>query len=138
MRRLQTSAICGGVFGAGLLMFGKTNTVKVQGLSGCVRPVELEVAFIMADARLPMAIAWWIAARRKTALLSDALPAAPSQKIDADLAAGPILFGMGGRWWAYALPLPCLAFAAEEVWSFFWPKWRVCLLSSQSAPAQQA
>ena len=108
MGRLLASLICGGLFGAGLLISGMTNTLKVQGFLDVLGQWDATLAFVLAGALLPMVVAWRVAARRKTSIFGMALPEPPARKIDPDLVIGSVLFGMG---WALAglCPGPALA-----------------------------
>ncbi len=108
MLRLLTSLVAGGLFGAGLLISGMTDTLKVQGWLDVFGHWDPTLAFVLGGAILPMTIAWRIAARRKTTYLGLALPAPPSHDLSRDLIAGSVLFGMG---WALVglCPGPALA-----------------------------
>ena len=105
--RVLVSLLCGALFGAGLLVSGMTDTVKVQGFLDVLdwNPV---LAFVMGGAMVPMALAWAIAARRRGAVLGGAFPAMPPARFDRPLIAGSVLFGMG---WALVgfCPGPALA-----------------------------
>ena len=74
MLRLFSALICGGIFGAGLLLSGMTNTLKVQGWLDVFGNWDATLAFVMGGAILPMAVTWRLAARRKTSILGFALP----------------------------------------------------------------
>lgn len=76
-----------------------TNTLKVQGFLAVFGAWDATLAFVLAGAILPMAVAWRLAARRKAAVLGFARPAPPGRKIDMGLVAGSLLFGIG---WAVA------------------------------------
>lgn len=106
--RLLIAALSGALFGAGLLLSGMTDPAKVQGfldISGAWNPV---LAFVLGGALIPMAIAWRIAARRKTALCGADLPGPASTRIDGRLITGSALFGIGWGW-AGLCPGPALA-----------------------------
>jgi uncharacterized membrane protein YedE/YeeE len=62
----------------------------------------------MGGAMIPMAIAWRVAAKRKTAMLGLPFPPMPAPRFDRDLIVGSVLFGMG---WALIglCPGPALA-----------------------------
>lgn len=105
-----------------------TNTRKVQGFLAVFGNWDATLAFVLAGAILPMAVAWRLAARRKASVLGFALPAPPGRKIDMGLVAGALRFGIG---WAVAGPCPArqsprLVMAAAAVWSFFWRWPQVC------------
>lgn len=95
MKRNVFSAIAGGLFGAGLLVSGMVDTVKVQGWLDVFGAWDPTLAFVLGGAMIPMAIAWRVAAVRKTSLLGTPLPERPAQKLDRNLILGSILFGFG-------------------------------------------
>ena len=115
MRRLLTSLIAGGIFGAGLLISGMTDTIKVQSWLDVFGDWDPTLAFVLGGAILPMAVAWRVAARRKASVLGFPLPAPPNREIDRDLITGSVLFGMG---WALAglCPGPALASLSFGGW----------------------
>lgn len=87
--------LAGGLFGAGLLISGMTDTRKVQGWLDIFGDWDPTLAFVMGGAIIPMAIAWQIAARRENALLGNALPEAPEPRLGRNLVIGSVMFGMG-------------------------------------------
>ena len=95
MQRAWASLFCGGLFGAGLLISGMTDTLKVQGFLDVFGVWNPTLAFVMAGAMLPMAMAWRVAAGRKTSVLGDTFPPKPGAELGADLITGSVLFGMG-------------------------------------------
>ncbi len=108
MRRTFFALAAGAVFGAGLLISGMTDTVKVQGWLDVFGDWDATLAFVMAGAILPMAIAWQIAARRTAPILGGRFPEPPKRDIGPDLVIGSTQFGMG---WALTglCPGPALA-----------------------------
>ncbi len=100
--------IAGGLFGAGLVISGMTDTVKVQGWLDIFGDWDPTLAFVLGGGIIPMAVAWRIAARRKVSVLGTPLPKQPSAKIGRDLIVGSSLFGAG---WALAglCPGPAIA-----------------------------
>ncbi|MDO6588201.1 hypothetical protein Q4543_22135 [Salipiger sp. 1_MG-2023] len=108
MQRLVFAFIAGGLFGAGLFISGMTDTTKVQGWLDVFGAWDPTLAFVMGGAMLPMALAWLIAARRRSALLGTVLPPKPSTRIDRKLVLGSLLFGAG---WGLAglCPGPAIA-----------------------------
>ena len=54
MRQLVTGFLSGGVFGAGLLISGMTDTVKVQGWLDVFGDWDPTLAFVMGGAILPI------------------------------------------------------------------------------------
>ncbi len=108
MARLIFAALAGGLFGAGLLVSGMTDTQKVQGWLDVFGAWDPTLAFVMGGAILPMAIAWRIAASRGTSALGQPMPPPPDARLDPGLIAGSLMFGAG---WALAglCPGPAIA-----------------------------
>jgi hypothetical protein len=111
MRRAGFAALAGGIFGAGLWLSGMTDTQKVQGWLDVFGAWDATLAFVMAGAILPMAVAWRVAARMYHPVLGGPFPEPPGREVDARLVIGAVLFGMG---WALAglCPGPALASAS--------------------------
>ena len=108
MSRILVALIAGTLFGAGLAWSGMADPQRVQGFLDLLGRWDPTLAFVMAGAILPMAIAW-VAQRRLDKPFADAhfnLPATIT--IDARLALGAILFGIG---WGIAglCPGPAIA-----------------------------
>ena len=108
MNRFLVALLAGTVFGAGLAWSGMADPRRVQGFLDLLGNWDPTLAFVMAGAILPMAIAW-AAQRRLDKPFADAqfdLPATTT--IDARLALGAVLFGIG---WGLAglCPGPAIA-----------------------------
>jgi uncharacterized membrane protein YedE/YeeE len=99
--------IAGGLFGAGLLVSGMTDTTKVQGWLDIFGSWDPTLAFVMGGAIIPMAIAWQVTRGRRP-VLGGEFPPAPEPRIGHNLVVGSILFGAG---WGLAglCPGPALA-----------------------------
>lgn len=108
MTRILFAALAGGLFGAGLLISGMTDTTKVQGWLDIFGTWDPTLAFVMAGGILPMALAWRIAARRSHSLLGTPLPQPSDEGLSRNLIAGSLLFGAG---WGLAglCPGPAMA-----------------------------
>lgn len=108
MMRNLFAALAGGLFGAGLLVSGMVDTTKVQGWLDIFGAWDPTLAFVMGGAIIPMAVAWRVAARRRVAVLGNALPEPASQRLGGNLALGSVMFGAG---WGLAglCPGPALA-----------------------------
>ncbi len=115
MARLWVGLLCGALFGAGLVLSGMTDTLKVQGWLDVFGDWDATLAFVMGGAILPMAVAWRVAARRKASVLGFALPEKPKREVGPNLVIGSVLFGMG---WALAglCPGPALASLSFGGW----------------------
>ncbi len=86
--------VAGGLFGAGLLVSGMTDSRKVQDWLDIFGEWDPTLAFVMGGAMLPMAIAWRITRGRNPAL-GGLFPPKPEQRIGRNLVLGSILFGAG-------------------------------------------
>ena len=108
MNRNIFAFVAGGLFGVGLLISGMVDTQKVQGWLDIFGAWDPTLAFVLGGAILPMIVAWRIAARRKVALLGNALPEPPPANLGHNLVIGSVLFGMG---WGLAglCPGPAMA-----------------------------
>ena len=108
MARLLFALLSGGLFGAGLLVSGMVDTLKVQGWLDVFGQWDPTLAFVMAGAILPMALAWRLASLRQHSILGFDLPPPPAREVKSDLVLGSTLFGMG---WALVglCPGPALA-----------------------------
>lgn len=95
MIRALTAFFAGGLFGAGLLVSGMTDTQKVQGWLDIFGDWDPTLAFVMGGAILPMAVAWNIAARRARAVLGNDLPEKSGSEVDRNLVVGSLMFGAG-------------------------------------------
>ncbi len=92
--RAVFAALAGGLFGAGLLVAGMTDTRKVQGWLDIFGDWDPTLAFVMGGAILPMAVAWQLTRHRRPVLGGD-FPAPPEPRLGRNLVVGSILFGMG-------------------------------------------
>ena len=110
--RLLWSFIAGGIFGAGLLISGMTDTRKVIGWLDIFGNWDPTLAFVMGGAVVVMGIAWQVAARRNSPVLGGTFPPAPEPRFGRNLVIGSVLFGMG---WGLAGLCPGPAIA-----SVFW------------------
>ncbi len=98
----------GGVFGAGLLLSGMTDTRKVQGFLDITGAWDPTLAFVLGGAVLPMILVWWLADARSVSLLGDKIPTPAPVRFDPGLIWGSGLFGVG--WGLVGLcPGPALA-----------------------------
>lgn len=106
--RLLAAFAAGGLFGAGLLVSGMTDTTRVQGWLDVFGTWDPTLAFVLGGAILPMLLAWRAAAARSRSVLGTPMPPKPEPLIDARLLGGSALFGLG---WALAglCPGPAIA-----------------------------
>ncbi|HEX7790520.1 MAG TPA: DUF6691 family protein [Afipia sp.] len=95
MPLILASFVCGLVFGAGLLISGMTDTAKVLGFLDIFGAWDATLAFVMAGA-IAVASVGFVLARRRGAPVFAAQSLWPTRKdIDAPLAIGATLFGIG-------------------------------------------
>lgn len=108
MKRTLSATLVGAIFGLGLMVSGMTDTRAVQGFLEIFGAWDPTLAFVMAGAIAPMAVAWRIAERRKTALFGGSFPAMPPPRFDRNLIGGSLAFGAG---WALSgfCPGPAIA-----------------------------
>ena len=95
MARAFFAFLAGGLFGAGLLISGMTDTTKVQGWLDVFGDWDPTLAFVLSGAILPMAVAWRVAARRRAPALGEGFPPAPEPRLGHNLVVGSVLFGAG-------------------------------------------
>ena len=88
------SFFVGGLFGAGLLVSGMTNTLKVRGWLDIFGDWDPTLAFVMGGAIVPMAIAWIVTSNRKP-VLGGEFPTPSDPRVDRKIVVGSVLFGMG-------------------------------------------
>jgi uncharacterized membrane protein YedE/YeeE len=105
--RILFAAVAGGLFGAGLLLSGMTDTTKVIGWLDLFGDWDPTLAFVMGGAIVPMALAWRFTIGRNPGL-GGLFPPRPEPRLDRDLIWGSVLFGAG---WGLAglCPGPAIA-----------------------------
>ena len=86
--------IVGGLFGAGLLISGMTDTQKVQGWLDIFGDWDPTLAFVMGGAIVPMAIAWRLVPGRAP-VLGGTFDAPPDPVVDRKIIVGSVMFGIG-------------------------------------------
>jgi len=100
--------LAGTIFGAGLAVSGMADPTRVRGFLDLGGAWDPTLAFVMAGALLPMAIAWRLQARRPAPLAAPHFAVPAGRRIDAPLLLGALLFGAG---WGIAglCPGPAIA-----------------------------
>ncbi len=93
--RMLVALVGGIVFGAGLAVSGMADPSRVTAFLDLFGRWDPTLAFVMAGAILPMALAWRVQRRAPQALSGDAFRVPPTTKLDAPLAIGALLFGVG-------------------------------------------
>lgn len=95
MSRNIFAFLAGGLFGAGLLISGMTDTTKVLGWLDVFGDWDPTLAFVLGGAILPMALAWSFTTRRARPVLGGSFPEKPSPRLGHNLVVGSVLFGAG-------------------------------------------
>ena len=95
MMRYLIAIVSGAIFGAGMLVSGMANPARVIGFFDVTGAWDPTLAFVMAGAMVPMAVAWAIRPRMQRSLVGDALPGPASRVIDTRLVLGSAVFGSG-------------------------------------------
>jgi uncharacterized membrane protein YedE/YeeE len=122
MRQNLISLASGTLFGAGLVVSGMIDPARVRAFLDVTGAWDPTLAFVMAGAILPMAIAWFVVRRRSTPIAAEQFYTPATSPIDRHLIGGAALFGIG--WGIVGLcpgpaiaalaiqPLPALVFIA--------------------------
>lgn len=111
--RLLFSLLSGLVFGIGLLISGMSNPAKVLGFLDLAGSWDPSLALVMGGAILVAMPAFWLARRRRTALLGDTMQLSTAQAIDRRLLLGSLAFGAG---WGIAGFCPGPALVSLLTW----------------------
>lgn len=108
MRHLAAAFLTGALFGAGLAIAGMTNPARVLGFLDLAGDFDATLAFVMGGALLVTAPAFPRVLRWPRPLWANEFHLPAARIIDARLAAGALLFGVG---WGLAglCPGPALA-----------------------------
>jgi len=95
VKRILVALLAGTLFGAGLAWSGMADPQRVQGFLDLLGDWDPTLAFVMAGALIPMAIAWPIQKRLEKPFADAHFQLPGTTKLDAKLASGAILFGIG-------------------------------------------
>ena len=95
MSKLLFSLLSGLVFGVGLIVSGMSNPAKVLGFLDLAGAWDPSLALVMGGAIGVAMPAFWLAGRRKRAILGDAMQLPASRRIDRRLLLGSLAFGAG-------------------------------------------
>lgn len=103
--------VAGLLFGAGLALSGMADPARVRAFLDLGGHWDPTLAFVMAGALLPMAMAWRFEARRSAPLAADSFHVPATTPVTARLVVGALIFGVG---WGVAglCPGPALAVMA--------------------------
>jgi len=92
--RLLVALASGALFGLGLIVSDMVNPGRVLGFLDIAGAWDPTLAFVMAGALIPMAIAWRIAGGRAAPACGGSFPAGPA-RTSFRVVAGAVLFGLG-------------------------------------------
>lgn len=106
--RALIALLAGTIFGAGLALSGMADPARVHAFLDLFGAWDPTLAFVMIGAMLPMALAWFIQRRLTHPWSGDTFAIPGTRRIDAPLAMGALLFGIG---WGIAglCPGPAIA-----------------------------
>ena len=106
--RAAIALFAGMLFGAGLAVSGMADPGRVRAFLDVSGAWDPTLAFVMAGALIPMALAWIVQRRLSRTLCGDNFPLPDTRQVDARLAVGALLFGIG---WGVAglCPGPAIA-----------------------------
>lgn len=120
MGKLFSALIAGLIFGLGLTVSEMVNPAKVLAFLDVFGDWDPSLAFVMGAAVLVTAIGYRLAWRRPAPVFSERFELPGNRKLDARLAVGSVLFGVG--WGLVGLcPGPALAalsFGGLQAWVF--------------------
>jgi uncharacterized membrane protein YedE/YeeE len=95
MKPAAVALAAGALFGAGLAWSGMVDPQRVRAFLDVLGPWDPTLAFVMAGAIMPMALAWLVQ-KRLTKPFADAHFSLPdTTRLDARLVAGAVVFGIG-------------------------------------------
>lgn len=100
--------LAGALFGAGLAVSGMADPLRVRGFLDLFGAWDPTLAFVMAGALIPMAIAWQLQKRMQKPLSVEHFSLPTNRDLDPRLIGGSALFGIG---WGVAglCPGPAIA-----------------------------
>jgi len=108
IRQTMVALFAGALFGAGLAVSGMVDPQRVRAFLDLFGHWDPTLAFVMAGAIVPMAIAWRVRIRMTRPLAAPAFALPETRRIEPALLAGATLFGIG---WGVAglCPGPAIA-----------------------------
>lgn len=94
MKRV-VALLAGVVFGLGLLISGMTSPDKVVAFLDIAGDWDPSLAFVMGGAVVTAMPLFWVARQRAKPVIGDRHDDPPTQRIDAPLVIGSVVFGLG-------------------------------------------
>ncbi|MFN9634916.1 MAG: DUF6691 family protein [Erythrobacteraceae bacterium] len=104
--------LAGTIFGAGLMLGGRTDPARVRGFLDLFGAWDPTLAFVMGGAVLVMALAWLLQKRMQRPVFATSFALPDRSDITAKLVGGSALFGIG---WGIAGLCPGPGFAALAI-----------------------
>lgn len=95
MKRDAIALSAGILFGAGLAISGMSDPARVQSFLDLFGHWDPTLAFVMAGAMIPMALAWLVQRRLHKPLVCENFDLPATTLLDRKLVIGAILFGLG-------------------------------------------
>lgn len=95
MKASAVSLLAGLLFGAGLTVSGMADPMRVRAFLDLFGAWDPTLAFVMAGALMPMALAWRVQQRMPKPIACEAFDLPGTGLLDAKLILGAILFGIG-------------------------------------------
>jgi uncharacterized protein len=95
VKQVVIALIAGTLFGAGLALSGMADPQRVQGFLDLLGRWDPTLAFVMAGALIPMAVAWAVQRRLEKPFADAHFNLPGTSEIDTRLILGAILFGVG-------------------------------------------
>lgn len=139
MRLSIASLVTGTIFGAGLALSDMINPGRVLGFLDLAGKWDTSLAFVMAGAILPMAIAYLVSRRMGSPLLDMRFFIPENRVLDRQLITGAALFGIGWGLVGFC-PGPAIAglvFGMWQPWLFVLAMLAGMLLHRIVTPATQ-
>ena len=113
MVKLLFSLFSGVLFGLGLIVSDMSNPAKVLGFLDLAGAWDPSLALVMGGAIVVAMPAFWLARRRKLAILGDAMQLPANRQLDRRLILGSLTFGVG---WGIAGFCPGPALVSLLAW----------------------
>ena len=95
MMKVALALISGALFGAGLVLSGMADPMRVRAFLDLLGPWDPTLAFVMGGAIIPMGMAWVVRKRLERPLAGATFNLPETRSLDWKLALGAILFGIG-------------------------------------------
>lgn len=95
MTKISVALLAGLLFGAGLAWAGMVDPMRIRNFLDILGNWDPTLAFVMLGAMIPMALAWLVQKRLERPFAEAHFSLPDTASLDARLAIGAILFGIG-------------------------------------------